>query len=67
MPTYVYRGLNADGAEVDGRLTAADEVEALRLEKEQALRAEHEAAAAVLNKTVHQWEGALVESALRPV
>ncbi len=30
MPTYVYRGLNADGAEVDGRLTAADEVEALR-------------------------------------
>jgi type II secretory pathway component PulF len=30
MPTYLYRGLNSDGAEVDGRLTAADEVEALR-------------------------------------
>lgn len=30
MPTYVYRGLNPEGAEVDGRLTAADEVEALR-------------------------------------
>ncbi len=30
MPTYIYRGLNTDGAEVDGRLTAADEVEAVR-------------------------------------
>jgi len=30
MPTFVYRGLNSDGVEVDGRLTAADEVEALR-------------------------------------
>ena len=30
MPTYLYRGLNSDGTEVDGRLTAADEVEALR-------------------------------------
>lgn len=30
MPTYIYRGLNSEGAEVDGRLTAADEVEALR-------------------------------------
>lgn len=30
MPTFIYRGLNAEGVEVDGRLIAADEVEALR-------------------------------------
>ncbi|OAB56158.1 hypothetical protein AY599_28040 [Leptolyngbya valderiana BDU 20041] len=30
MPTFLYRGYNLEGVEVDGRLTAADEVEALR-------------------------------------
>jgi type II secretory pathway component PulF len=30
LPTFDYRGLNSDGVEVDGRLSASDEVEALR-------------------------------------
>ncbi len=30
MTTYVYKGLNAEGVSVEGRLTAADEVDALR-------------------------------------
>ena len=30
MSSFVYRGLNADGVEVDGRITASDHVDALR-------------------------------------
>lgn len=37
MANFVYRGLNAEGVEVDGRLTASDEVDALRQLEAQAI------------------------------
>jgi general secretion pathway protein F len=39
MSTYVYKGLNAEGVNVEGRLTAADEVDALRQLEAQSIAA----------------------------